>query len=80
MKTRYILPNYSSDQLVRDTVGHKGPVRYVAYDVPMPLWRSILMLFRWCIWCRRERFFKPIYPGQPGYDEAIFEAVEVKTP
>lgn len=50
------------------------PVRYYARLESMGLWRSVVSYLRTGLWRRTETFFDPVFPWQPGYEEAPFES------
>lgn len=52
-------------------------VRYYATKRRMPLISSIWCFFRYGRWRRYEQDFTPVFPGQPGYDEAPYASTAI---
>lgn len=74
---RYVLPVYESGWLLKDQRLNPDPlkpVRYVATDSEVGLWRKLWLLTRHRRWVSVERRFRPIYFGSPGYEDAPYES------
>ena len=58
-----------------DFMANWPAVRYNAVDVKLSLFQTLAMFFRHGVWVRTHKgFSEPIFQGQPGYDEAIYES------
>ncbi len=53
-----------------------GPAaRYNAVDVKLSIFQTLALFFRHGVWVRTYKGFSaPIFPGQPGYEDAIYES------
>ena len=52
----------------------KPQVRYSMAMVPIPLLRTIAKFLRTGAWTRTEQTFTPVHPGEPGYEDALYES------
>lgn len=51
-----------------------GPPRYISDAVvKLTLRQSLRDFWRFGTWQRERRLFRPIFPGQPGYDSAPYD-------
>lgn len=67
--------NFSTSDLCRDIVSSGGKkIRYNSVDVPLNWFQTLAILFRYGVWRRLRRDFTPILPGEPGYENAIYES------
>ena len=62
-------------------LGHApSPVRYTTRTVPISLWQSIVGLWKNLEWSRTKVVFDPVKPGEPGYEDALYESAIIFHP
>lgn len=61
-----------------DFLRHGPKVRYNPVETKLPWSQTLALLLHHGIWCRtRKGFSDPIYPGEPGYEDAVYEATYI---
>lgn len=49
-------------------------VRYNLVKTKVPLWKAVAVFFTKGRFTRTRQDFVPVHPGEPGYDDAVYEA------
>lgn len=73
--------NYTSRQLWEDWIDSGGrEVHYNAEVVPLSWWWTLWFLLCERKWIRQTRNFIPVFPGQPGYEDALYASTTLYDP